>query len=319
MLTAEDESILDECILFYNQAFAYLRSIDLSKITEANKHEIEAYLKRALSYKLSFQNKITFDSVYRLSIVRDKFLLDGWVKELKYITHPPLEVIQQMGVFGRANSDQSTRFYCSFDPVTAVLETKPQAGDRVIITHWRNRTGRKYVVFPLSNTDLVRTDGIDAATNAFIIRMEANHPKVAELFRLQQNFLAEEYVKDSPVNHPKKYEYLYSAIFSDFLLNIALKIPSPNPEGFAQFDGIVYPNVACQHMMENFVIKPGSVDDLYPYQLKEWHIDETFYVECTLEDIRNDTLPFNGTPLRHSMLVREGVITWNDEIAIPHV
>lgn len=175
-ISKQEEDILTEAIEFYKQAFEYLKSIDLSALVEENLDEIFDFLKTVFNMDLTIQNNINFYNVFRVTTVTDNFLEHGKVRDTKYIKKPPKEIIIKNGVYGRANSPKSTIFYCAFEPGVAVLETKPEVGQRIIITQWYNDNAKDFISFPITNNKTIDNESLKAATNAFQKRMQYNHP-----------------------------------------------------------------------------------------------------------------------------------------------
>ncbi|WP_285008829.1 hypothetical protein [Pedobacter faecalis] len=150
-ITEEEEAILNEAIEFYERAYPFLKSIDLSQINDEEAQTIVAFMKTVFNMQIQVQNKITFENIYRVSFVRESFLEKGKVRNLGYLIHPPVAVNLANGVYGRANSPRTTLFYAASHLDVAILETKPQVGDRIILGHWKHRPDEKFVTYPLMN------------------------------------------------------------------------------------------------------------------------------------------------------------------------
>jgi hypothetical protein len=214
-ITAKEEVVLAEAIVFYKEAYPYLKSINLSELSEEDLIELKKFMKAVFNMEIHVQNKIWFENVYRGSFVRDAFLEKGKIQNLQYLKHPPLNVIKDNGVYGRANSSDSTLFYCAFHPGVAILETKPQVGDRIIVAQWKHDSKEPFITYPITNNKTIKNDGLVKATNAFQDTMQFNHPLFAEILDLLLEFISSEFVKDSQITHPKKYEYLFSSFFAE--------------------------------------------------------------------------------------------------------
>jgi len=73
-LTAADEDVLKEAIEFYKEAFRFLKSVDLTQITDQEVERLFPFLKSTFNMILTIQNKINFYNVFRVSFVRNQFL-----------------------------------------------------------------------------------------------------------------------------------------------------------------------------------------------------------------------------------------------------
>ena len=99
-LTETDLLALQESVSFYEIAYPFLKNINLSTISEKDKVEIISFLDKVLNYQIIIQNNLRFKTVFRVSFVRDEFLEQGKVRDQKYISYPPAEIIKQIGKYG---------------------------------------------------------------------------------------------------------------------------------------------------------------------------------------------------------------------------
>lgn len=309
-ITKNEEAILIEAIEFYKVAFAYLRTINLSEITDEEAEQIKEYLKSVFNMQITIQNKINFHNVFRVSLVRDIFLENGKVRNTDFISYPPKDIIEKMGVYGRANSPKSTIFYCAFEPGVAILETKPQVGHRIIIAQWHNDIAKDFISYPITNNKTIDNESLKAATKAFQERMSYNHPLFAAILDFYFDFLSSEFVKDIEVKHPKKYEYLFSAYFSDWMLENTFKPVDHPVEPIKHYDCIIYPSIAIKHKSENLAIIPASVAKLRPLQIEDCIVLKTMYDNPDLSD---DKLPIIRQVLRTAATFNGKNIVWDDD------
>lgn len=315
-LTQADTEALEKSVSFYEQAYPFLKSINLSNITEGEKDEIIKFLDTVLNYHVLVQNNLRFKTVFRVSFVRDEFLELGKVRDAKYISFPPADIIKKIGRYGRANSPNSTCLYCAFNPIIALLETKPKVGDRIIISQWLKDDNEAFISYPITNNDTVKNEGIEKATKAFRERMAYNHPLFARTLELLFKFLSSEFIKDSPIVSPSAYEYLFSAYFSDItLLNPVNPVAHP-VEPLNDFDCVIYPSVASKHATDNIAVKPGSVSRLRPFYLEDIIVASTNYDKATIYENtfpEKIDLPVGRIVLRTSDNINNGQIIWNDD------
>jgi len=307
-ISEEDEAILQEAIEFYELAYPALKSIDLSSITDDEALEVMKFMKSVFNMEIMVQNKITFEDSYRVSFLKDAFLEKDKVRNLGFLKHPPVEVNKAQGVYGRANSPNSTLFYCASHPDVAILETKPKVGDRIIIGHWKHDPKEKFVTYPLMNEKHVKTEELLKARSKFEERMTYNHPLFAKIMDLLLEFICSEFVKDSPVVSPKRYEYLYSAYFADQILDNSFE-PVPHPvEELAHYDALIYPSITSKYETENLAVLPESVKKLIPYQ----------FIDCIVvsedaSELDGDRIPVTVKVLRRSYWIENELIIWKDD------
>lgn len=132
VLNRSEELVLKEAIHFYELSFKGLKQVKLNDITISEKKWLTSYLEDVFNYIVIIYNDIEFNYLFRVSIVKDSFLDKGLVRNIKYLKYPPLELVKEIGKYGRANTCNSTVFYASFLPEVAILETKPKIGDRIM-------------------------------------------------------------------------------------------------------------------------------------------------------------------------------------------
>jgi hypothetical protein len=303
-LTEEENKTLLEAISFYEICYSFLKSIDLSSITDSEAIQITEFLNKVFNIELLVQNDISFKFLFRVTIVRDEFIDQGKVRDTKYLTHPPLELVQETGVYNRANSPNTTVFYASFEENVALRETKPPKGSRIIISKWKNKLDRKFISYPLMNNESVKNEALESSTKAFKEAKKIMHEHMYKINDLLLKFLSSEFVKDKPIISPKRYEYLYSSFFAEQVLSG--KIPEDPAK---ETDLIVYPSVAYNHKEDNVAVAPRSMQDLEIVEATEYLVKETHYDKPTnIEEIAAD-LEF----IRTSWWIEDDYIIWDDE------
>jgi len=308
-ISSEEEDVLKEAIQFYRQVYPYFKSINLSEITDEEAMELLAYLKKVFNAIIYVQNKVRFENTYRVSIASENFLEKGKVRLVKYLREPTLEINKARGVYGRANSPDSTVFYSTENPVVALIETKPKIGDRLIIGHWKHNFDEPFLMYPITNSKEVRNELLDKATKAFQDQMQYNHPLLAEILDLYFEFVSSEFVKESEIKNPRKYEYLFSSYFADSVL----KKHKPSEqvlEPIGQYDAIIYPSIADKYRTKNLAIIPESVQKLRPEK----------FTDCVVTAIKDEgsvlygyQLPYTIEILRTSYWIEDGLIIWDDD------
>lgn len=302
-LNSEDEIILNESIEFYKLAFPKLKQIDLSIIADDEVVILKSYLKQVFNLIITISNDLHFEILFRVSLVKEQFLEKGKVRNPSFLSFPPIDLVKKAGVYNRANSCDKTAFYASFYKNVAIRETKPQKEQRIIISAWRNITGKPFSSYPISNAP-IKHRGVEKATKA-LKELEAEiNPLFAEIMDLIIGFLASEFVKDCAIIHPKKYEYLYSAFFADQILT-----EREETEYIKNTDFIIYPSVAWKHKHENVVVTPMSIDKLKLFHAEEYIVEETYYEK----ELELTEMPAKLKFVREAHWIEEDLIIWEDE------
>ena len=303
-LTKEDESVLQESIDFYKNTFPKLKEVNLEVITKEEVLELKEYLDKIFNFNITISNDIHFEILFRVSFVRPEFTEKGKVRNPDFLKYPPIDVVKKKGVYNRANTDNKTVFYGSFYENVAIRETKPDVGDRIIISTWKNISGKPFNSYPITNSE-IDNEGVQKSTQAFKETKEANNPLFGEIMDLTLAFLASEFVKDSEIKSEKRFEYLYSAYFADKILTPFIEgDPTPN------LDFIIYPSVAWKHEHENVAITPNAVENkLKLIKLIEYDVVETYY-DSILE---KDEMPVKLKYIREADWIEKDLIIWEDE------
>lgn len=303
-LNVNEEKALKECIQFYKTVFPLLKSIQLSNLQDEQVNTLKEYLNNVFSIEITVTNAIDFDLLFRVSIISDDFLEKDKVRNPGYLTYPPLELVKKKQQYNRANSYNKTVLYASFYEHVALRETKPKVGDRIIISKWKNISKKPFNSYAIAYSD-VNNEGVSKATKSLHELKGKVHPLFEEIMKLILAFLASEFVKDTQFKNPKKYEYLYSAYFSDKILSL---YSDETPE--AKIDFLLYPSVAWKHVHDNVAIPPEIVNEkLKLFEAKEFIVKSTYY---------DKELNLNETPvelelLRESDWIETDLIIWNDD------
>ena len=299
-----DQLIMKECIEFYKTAFTYLKSLPLTNFTEDDAKAVWEYLDKVFNFKFIVQNGGNFDVVFRVTIVQENFREKGKVRNPRFLYNPPLKINKERGVYNRCNSPNSTIFYAAFQENVAIRETKPQKDDVIILAYWRNITKEPFISYPISNASITNNIGNTKATKALEKTLENYHQLIREHWKVVTEFLASEFVKEDEVVSEKKYEYLYSAYFSEHMLKENNpKDPTPN------FDFIVYPSVAYKHLEDNICVPERTLHRLEPFYLQEFVVLETLYDK----PLTPHEQPVKLGLIREATWITKDQIIWEDE------
>jgi hypothetical protein len=301
----EDLQLLRESIEFNRECFKKLQEIDLILLNEKQYLKLKDYLRYVYSTGPCIFNEVSAGIVYRVTIVGDNLLEDGKLRKSKYLSYPPLEVVRERGKFNRANSPDRTLFYAADQENVAIREMKPSTGSRIIISSWMNHAGKSLNCLPICMTAGINNDMADKASYAFEMIKEQMHPQVAEWMAGMFEFLASEFIKEAEPTNFRRYDYLFTAIFADGILQ-----GFPNDSNVKDYDAIVYPSVAWHHLPNNLAVLPAVIDSQFSLkEAKEFQVLETWYDK----EIALDQMPARLSLVRKATGFSSGNITWDDD------
>ncbi|MBA3680491.1 MAG: hypothetical protein H0W73_04910 [Bacteroidetes bacterium] len=302
-ITPEEEEVLKDAVTFYKEAFPALKAINLSVLSFEDAENLKKYLEAVFNFNLMVFNNIHFEVVFRISIVKDSFREKGKVRDPKFLRYPDLKIVQDSRLYNRANTCDTTVFYASFLENVALRETKPEKGQTIILSIWKNKTGKPFNSYPITNAK-IKNEGIEKANKAFEETKTMNHPLFAEIMDLNLAFLASEFVKECPINNPNRLEYFYSAFFADRILS-----PLREDDPIADYDFIIYPSVAWKHREENIAMTTTALNNkMLLVQAKEFEVLETYYDQ----DLPTEVCPAKLRFIREANWFEKDLIIWDE-------
>ena len=144
------------------------------------------------------------------------------------------------------------------------------------------------------------------STYAFEKICEKLHPVLAEWMECIFTFFTSEFIKESETTHPKRYDYLFSALFADGILQ-----PFPKESGIKDFDCIIYPSVAWGHIPDNVAILPEIIKTKFSLsQAIEYEVLETCYDKRLEINRYHAKLKF----IRSATGFKNDYISWSDDV-----
>jgi hypothetical protein len=299
-------STVKSTVDFYKKCFTHLKQIDLCSLSDTQHEKLIDYLNYVLNSSPIINNEITVEHIYRVTIVRDKFLENDKLRDTKFLSYPPLDIVREKGVYNRANSPSTTLFYASLTPQVAIREIHPNEGERIILSTWQNKFKKPLNAYPICLTAGIHNEYADRNNYAFEEICKTLHPTMAEWMECFFSFFSSEFIKESEPKSPKRYDYLFSAFLSDRLLQ-----PFPEPTNMSSFDCIVYPSVAWNHIPDNLAIIPDVINkNIYCLiDTKEYEVLNTWYDK----KIDLNQYPADLKFIRQSITIENNLIRWNDD------
>lgn len=225
----------------YLEMLKGLEKIDFSNATQK---EIEtSFLSKTLIIPSTFgiRKKEIFstEKFYRVRYIND----DENINIIRTYSYPsPTHCTKN----GRCNLKGTSVFYCSEDPLTAILETKPELGKIGYLSEWK----------AVSNRDL--------KYGAYLSKEMNEQSAWHEIVERINNFSDKYYLNNA------KTKYLHFKTLNDFVASLFLKEVEPYPITswlankvlFEELwrDFILYPSIANHHMTVNLAFHPNIAD-----------------------------------------------------------
>lgn len=236
----------------------YLLLNTLNKVSETGINEVtEKWILGLLDTSLPFFthliNKYEFNTLERITINNRILGSNKRIKEIKFLKYPPAQKVTK---YGRCNLPKQSVFYGSTLSMTAMNEMKPRVGDLITKSIWKLKEPKHLTYCPIFH--IQPTNG---TMNPHSWKLEQEFNKVLRRDFPQEmyepviylsKFIAYHFSKF--VHHKRNKDYLFSAYFSNKILNELEN---------GTIDGIVYPSVQSHLSFENVVLKTNVFDENY--------------------------------------------------------
>ncbi len=147
---------------------------------------------------------------------------------------------------GRANLENNPVFYCSFEPLTAIEETKKLGTENYYISTWRIK--KRFDAFLLIYDTSARTDFLSEKINNKLTTQLKSMGKKADWYKYQQKKITDLFTYEGD-----KFYNISSAIAHNLLY-------SSRKQGI-NVPVIIYPSVSKNHTEYNFAIHPTFVNN----------------------------------------------------------
>jgi hypothetical protein len=228
------------------------------------------------------------------------------ITNIRYLKHPPLEIVAKLGKYNRANTPETTLFYSAQNIDTALKEIRPPLNKLVTVGIWQQKDVNKHLItYPISHSAAAMgvSEGVRKATEAFNEQMVHNS-------KLLKNYY-ERYLKLVGREFSKVVDHHYGYFISSHLAERIFDADNEDDAGF-KIDAIVYPSVGNDYLSENLAIRPHTLEnDFKLIAVLEFEIEEAYYDQSyttdnpfaiTLAKIRNVRKTTNISP--------DGEIIW---------
>lgn len=253
LLTKIEDEEFTELVNFYRQQIDYFKSIKLTNLNREKKENLSSHFKEVFNISFLFTNDIYSNTFYRAIVNKQIFNSNCRIFSINYLSAPPIDIIRCRGIFGRANTSDSTMFYASLDKGAMITEFQKNLaiGDLITISEWKQIKGFKILPIVYDVKYKGQSEYVLKTRKALELAGENMDSRLSEILKDILAFLSSEFSK--VVMNPD--EYLFSANFSDNMFKIEKGKKEPS------FIGLVYPGVACDYENFNIALEPSLIGD----------------------------------------------------------
>lgn len=234
-----------------------------NSIDEFKAKWIKQYLDSTVPFFSSpvFENMV-FPELHRITINKRLFKEEKdnlRLTEIRQLKYPkPEQVLKN----GRANFINQSMLYAAVNPLTAINEMKPDIGDLVTTTIWKQKENTFLVICPIfkkTSVDNICHNEMSLRFNiSYEHELKQHSTNKAEQIDLLLQFMADCFAKD--VDYDNNYDYFLSAYYANRIYKFY----------GSKIDALVYPSVADRLEFSNLAIKPEIFDSHFePYEVIE--------------------------------------------------
>lgn len=183
------------------------------------------------------------------------------IQQVSFLKYPPPNKVSK---YGRANLIGQSVFYSTSNPITAMKEMKPQVGDLITTSTWKQKDDGYHLqicpVFKITSLNGVVHNELSLRFTMGYQNALKHHPQEqAKQIDALLQFMADCFAKD--VDYGNSYDYALSAYWANKILH--------EYQG-GTTDALVYPSVADRLDFSNVAIKPTVLDQHFELV----HVDE---------------------------------------------
>jgi hypothetical protein len=253
----------DDEILLINFTDDFFRKIDLESFARANENGL---LKREYSilpyifinYRIGHFNEIMRVTINR-TIREDQ--KNARLYEIENLKYPPNKISDKL-YYNRASFKKQSMFYGGFGYLETLFENKPENGDLITISTWRQKENKPICYAPIfhdkriqENANLFREEW-----EYFQNQIEKLDSRTADTIFKIYSLITYFFIR--PVKPESKIEYIFSAYFANRIFE------TPN---IPKVEAILYPSVPTKYVSCNLAILPEAFDDKFDFVKAEEH------------------------------------------------
>lgn len=307
-ISEKEEQTLKICINYYNTILPRFKTLDYNTLGNDEQKELITFIDYVFNYVTLQSNDLYVSKIYRLVINESVLGKKERIREQKYLSYPPLDIVKKLAKYNRANTPDYNLFYATDSIDNVLLEIKPEKDTLVSIGVWIPKTGDEVTLtsFPVSHNPYLYRVNPHAVRGFFALeelKKKQKNPLLSDFMKAMFTFISEEFAK--PVND--HLEYLISSRFADKILN-----REPDPNEHFNFNCIIYPSVGNLYQVDNVAIKPELIDDKFKLEkVIEFEITETHYNETPPRNSQEEITMVNLKNKEETdWIENDGYIVW---------
>lgn len=244
----------------FSHLLTHLKRLTEDGVTPLIEKQTKWMLENAIPFFSALVLKQEFPEIRRLTVNKNILGKNKRISDIKYLKYPPKEYVSK---YGRCNLPQQSVLYASFMMMTTLSELKPRTGDLITKSTWRLKDNYALTYCPIFKNQPKAKDIINPRTHELNQIYEENLKLYPENIKLQidnlTQFIADVFTKR--INRDNHLDYIFSAFFSDRILNSFEN---------GSIEAIYYPSVQDNLSFENLAIKPEIFDKhYYLYEVKD--------------------------------------------------
>lgn len=109
-VSQDEEDTFKEILEFYKVLDQKLKDFDYTSLSESERELFKGYILYAFNYLPTVSNNLAIFTTYRMVINESVLGKNERINNIKYLKHPPFEIIQKIGRYNRANSTKTNVF-----------------------------------------------------------------------------------------------------------------------------------------------------------------------------------------------------------------
>ena len=270
-ISEQERKIFEELEEFYKELNKELLLLDYASLTASDLKDFKNYVQYAFNSHVLVSNQlIIVRNLYRLVVNENVSKKNEPITDIKYLTYPTIEIVQNLGKYNRASTSNTTLLYLTESVDTALKEIHPPLNKLITIGVWTPKNKRTFTHYPITHHDKA-IEVNEQTAEGYNAAQQLSNIYDPVLVRYMNNYfklLSREYSKSVSHHH----QYALSALLSEYIL-------SPKDVGANyNYDCIVYPSVGNGYVTRNLAINPDVADNIFKLiKVIEFEIIEVDY------------------------------------------
>lgn len=284
----------------FSKILDYITNLTRNGVNPTHVDMIIRILDEAIDFESYLCHEMEFTEIHRLTINKSILGKNQRIREIAHVKYPPRECVKS---YGRCNQPGQSILYASSGMLSILSEMKPELGDLITISTWRNVDNATLTFCPIFKNQ--PADGI-VNINSYNYNKEFNRllknmpPNIGVKVDLLTQFVANAFSKLFARNS-NDVNYLISAYFSDIMLN---------RYNNKSIEAIFYPSVQQNLAFENLAIKPSVFDDKY----RLVHVKDAIIVNTPAQSGGG----YFQEGIGDSSVFKDNTIVWDDRFYQPN-